>query len=186
MRFKLSYNHIIREKGGKALKVDTKKLAVSAMLITLDLVFTRILAINTPLMKIGFGFAAVAASAILYGPLWAMLTAAISDVVGGLLFPVGAFFIGFTVTASVTGLIFGLCLYKRRERWMPLLAAGLNCLLVTLVANTALIAYISGSNFLPLFVTRIAQFFVMFPVQALVLSWMFNSGVMDRVFGKRK
>lgn len=69
---------------------------------------------------------------------------------------------------------------------MPLLAAGLNCLLVTLVANTALIAYISGSNFLPLFVTRIAQFFVMFPVQALVLSWMFNSGVMDRVFGKRK
>ena len=162
------------------MKLDIRKLAISAMLITLDVLFTRVLAINTPLMKIGFGFAAVALSAMLYGPLWAMLTAALGDIVGALIFPTGSFFPGFTLTAAVTGLIFGLCLHKKRgSRLRPVLAAGLNCLLVTLLANTALIAYISGNSFGVLFTARIVQFFVMLPVQAVVLLWLNNSKLME-------
>jgi len=169
------------------LKLDTKKLAISAMLITLDVLFTRMLAINTPIMKIGFGFAAVAISAILYGPLWAMLTAALGDLAGAIIFPVGPFFPGFTFTAALTGLIFGLFLYRHQgSTWRPVLASALNCLLVTLVANTALIAYISGNDFTVLFVTRIVQFFVMFPVQALVLIWLNKSKVMAEIIEKHK
>ena len=33
--------------------------------------------------------------------------------VGALLFPTGAFFPGFTLTAACTGLLYGLCLYRR-------------------------------------------------------------------------
>ena len=169
------------------MKLDTRKLAISAMLVTLDLLFTRLLAVNTPLMKIGFGFAAVAMSAMLFGPLWAMLTAALGDLLGSVLFPVGPFFPGFTLTAALTGLIFGLCLYnRRRSRLRPIIAAGLNCLLVTLVANTAMIAYISGNDFGILFTTRIVQFFVMFPVQSVVLLWLNNSGVIDALEDKYK
>ncbi len=169
------------------MKLNTKKLAISAMLITLDVLFTRMLAINTPIMKIGFGFAAVACAAMLYGPLWAMLTAALGDLAGALIFPVGAFFPGFTFTAAVTGLIFGLCLHKHQGGiWRPVLASGLNCFLVTLVANTALIAYISGNDFTVLFVTRIVQFFIMFPTQALVLVWLNKSRVMAEIIEKHK
>ena len=158
------------------MKLDTRKLAISAMLITLDVVFTRLLAVNTPLMKIGFGFAAVAMSAMMFGPLWAMFTAALGDFVGSMIFPVGPFFPGFTLTAALSGLIFGLCLYKRRgSKLRPIAAAATNCLLVTLIANTAMIAYISGNDFGFLFTTRIVQFFVMFPVQSLVLLWLNNS-----------
>ena len=46
--------------GGK-----TKKLAVSALLITADVILTRLLAINTNVMKISLGFAAVALCALL-------------------------------------------------------------------------------------------------------------------------
>ena len=51
------------------MKITTQKLAVSALLITANVLLTRVLAINTPIMKIGFGFAAVALCAMLYGPL---------------------------------------------------------------------------------------------------------------------
>ena len=51
--------------GGK-----TKKLALSALLITADVILTRLLAINTNVMKIGLGFTAVALCALLYGPWW--------------------------------------------------------------------------------------------------------------------
>lgn len=158
------------------MNLNTRKLAISAMLITLDVLFTRIVAINTPVMKIGFGFAAVAVSGLLYGPVWAMLTAALGDFVGSILFPVGPFFPGFTLTAALTGLIFGLFIYQKQGSvWRPVMASFLNCLLITLIANTALIAYISGADFGPLFVTRIVQFFVMFPVQSLVLIWLNKS-----------
>ena len=169
------------------MKIDIRKLSLSAMLICLDVVFTRMLAVNTPLMKVGFGLAAVAVSAILYGPLWAMLTAALGDFVGALLFPVGPFFPGFTVTAAVTGLIFGLSLYGRRESIRAaIIAAALNCLLVTLAANTALIAYISGSSFQMLFAARAVQFFIMFPVQALVLIWLGKSRFIKLIIEKHK
>ena len=158
---------------------------MSAMLVTLDIVFTRLLAINTPVMKIGFGFAAVALAALLYGPYWAMLTAALGDFVGSVLFPVGPFFPGFTLTAALTGLIFGLCMCgKRGSSFRPVLAAFLNCLLITLLANTALIAYISGNDFSVLFATRIVQFVVMFPVQALVLLWLSKSGLTELIEAK--
>ena len=52
----------------------TKKIAVSALLIAADVLLTRVLAINTPVMKIGLGCLAVALSAALYGPWWGALT----------------------------------------------------------------------------------------------------------------
>jgi len=169
------------------MKIDTRKLAVSAMLITLDLVLTRMLAINTPLMKIGFGFVAVAVSAMLYGPFWAMLTAALGDIVGALLIPVGAFFPGFTLTAAVTGLIYGLCLYGHGGSVArPIVAALLNCLLVTLLCNTALIAYISGNSYAVLFTARIVQFFVMFPLESLVMIALNKSSLIGELIEKYK
>ena len=43
------------------------------MLIAFDVIFTRVLALNMPLTKIGLGFAAVMVCGMLYGPGWACL-----------------------------------------------------------------------------------------------------------------
>ena len=168
-------------------KTTLRQLTVSALLIALDVVFTRVLAINTPLMKIGLGFAAVAVSAMLYGPAWAALTAALGDLIGALLFPTGAYFPGFTLTAALTGLLFGLFLYRREKSWLrAFLAALTNCFLVTLVLNTLMIAVffrsspaeLAGADFArfmeltslkALLAARVPQFFVMLAVQTAVI-----------------
>ena len=169
-------------------KITLRQLTVSALLIALDVVFSRVLAINTPLMKIGLGFAAVAVAAMLYGPAWAALPAALGDLIGPLLFPTGAYFPGFTATAALTGLIFGLFLYRREKSWLrAFLAALCNCLLVTLLLNTLMIAVffrsspaeLAGADFVrfmeltslkALLAARIPQFFIMLAVQTLVLA----------------
>ena len=169
-------------------KITLRQLTVSALLIALDVVFSRVLAINTPLMKIGLGFAAVAVAAMLYGPAWAALTAALGDLIGALLFPTGAYFPGFTATAALTGLIFGLFLYRREKSWLrAFLAALCNCLLVTLLLNTLMIAVffrsspaeLAGADFArfmeltglkALLAARIPQFFIMLAVQTLVIA----------------
>ena len=164
---------------------NTKKLIVSAQLLALDVVLTRLLAINTPVMKIGFGFAAVALCAVLYGPWWAALTAALGDIVGALLFPTGAFFPGFTLTAACTGLIFGLCLYRRDKSLLwPIAAAALNVVLVSYLANTAMISWISGSPYTTLLKARAVQLAVMLPVQLAVLFFLSRSTVIKKLLDR--
>ena len=164
---------------------NTKKLIVSAQLVALDVVLTRLLAINTPLMKIGLGFAAVALCAVLYGPWWAALTAALGDIVGALLFPTGAFFPGFTLTAACTGFIFGLCLYRRSKSLLwPILAAVLNVVLVSYLANTAMISYISGTPYATLLKARAVQLAVMLPVQLAVLVFLSRSAIIKKLLDR--
>lgn len=164
---------------------NTKKLIVSAQLLALDVVLTRLLAISTPVMKIGLGFAAVALCALLYGPWWTALVAALGDLVGALLFPTGAFFPGFTMTAACTGLIFGLCLYRRGKSFLwPVLAAVLNVVLVSFLSNTAMISYISGSPYATLLKARAVQLAVMLPVQIAVLLFLSRSTVIKKLLDR--
>jgi len=179
----MEYNHA--NLWGSDSMPDTKKLIVSAELLALDVVLTRLLAVNTPVMKIGLGFAAVALCAVLYGPWWAALVAALGDLVGALLFPTGAFFPGFTLTAACTGLIFGLCLYRRDKSLLwPILAAALNVLLVSYLANTAMITYISGTPYTTLLKARAVQLAVMLPVQGAVLSFLHRSSAIKKLLEK--
>ena len=164
------------------MRHNTKKLIVSALLIALDVILSRLLAINTPVMKIGLGFAAVALCALLYGPWWAAVVAALADILGSTLFPTGAYFPGFTLTAACTGAIFGLCLYRRASDWrFPILAAVLNCVLISYLANSAMIAFITGTLYTALLGVRAVQLTVMLPLQSLVLLWLTRSKLIRRV-----
>ena len=163
-----------------------QQLTVSALLIALDVVFTRVLAINTPLVKGGLGFTAVVVSAMLYGPVWAMLTAALGDLVGALMFPTGAYYWGFTATAALTGLIFGLYLYRKEGKWLrAFLAALTNCFFVTLVLNTALIVYKFGASLQAMAASRIPQFFIMTAVQTAVIAALQASPAMLRLIREK-
>ena len=163
-------------------KISTKKMIVCAMLVAFDVIFTRVLALNLPLTKIGLGFAAVAVCGMAYGPVWAAVCAGLGDLIGSLLFPTGAYFPGFTLTAAVGGAIFGLALYKQRPSVLRcFLTALCNGIVVSMVLNTAMISFVFGPKLWPLFMTRLPQFGVMLAVQTLVLVCLTRS---DTLYGK--
>ena len=101
----------------------TKTLTLTALLAALEFVLSRFLSISAWNTKIGFAFVPVALAALLLGPLNAGIVAALADFLGALLFPVGPYFPGFTLTAFLMGLCYGLFLYKKqsfsrvRSRW---------------------------------------------------------------------
>ena len=164
------------------MKISTKKIAISAMLIAFDVIFTRVLALNMPLTKIGLGFAAVMVCGMLYGPGWAAVCAGLGDLVGSLLFPTGAYFPGFTVTAAIGGAILGAALYKKRLKLSGcILTAFVNGLVVSLILNTTMISLVFGPPLGPLFLTRLGQFGVMLYVQTLVLFFLERS---DTLYNK--
>ena len=120
-------------------------------------------------MKIGLGFAAVAICGALYGPWWACICAGIGDLIGSLIFPTGAYFPGFTVTAALTGLLFGALLRPFTVK-KALLAGILNVVIVSFFCNTAMIAYLTGGDYTKLLAARAVQIAVMLPVQCAVLA----------------
>ncbi len=149
-------------------KLTTRTVVYLGVLTALEIVLTRFLSINAWNIRIGFGFVPIAAAGMLFGPIPAAVMAALADVLGAVLFPTGPFFPGFTVTAALTGLSFGLCLYKKRSTVRVLIAVGVNQLVLGLLVNTYWISVLYGSPFLPLLTTRLIQCAVLVPVQLVV------------------
>jgi ECF transporter S component (folate family) len=114
--------------GDLAMKKHSKvtQLVVISFMIGLEVILTRIFALFVPTsFRISLGFLPVSMTAILYGPIWAGVAYAMGDLIGMLLFPMGPYFPGFTLTAFLTGLTFGLVLHKKEVTIKRTLMASL-------------------------------------------------------------
>ena len=104
-------------------KMNVQTLVTLSVLIAIEMILSRFLSISAWNIKIGFSFVPIAIAAIAYGPVEAGIVGGVGDLVGALLFPIGAYFPGFTLTAFLTGAVFGLFLHKRQtlaecwEQW---------------------------------------------------------------------
>lgn len=160
-------------------KIDVKKIVIIGMLIALEIVLSRFLSFNAWNMRIGFSFIPIVVAAILYGWLPAAVVAAIADVIGAILFPTGTFFPGFTLTAFLTGTVFGLFLRKDQSLVRVIAAVAIVQFILGLLINTLWISILYGSPYLPLLVTRLLQCGILFVVQIVVT--MILSLVLEKV-----
>ena len=153
----------------KRSRITTKELVIMAVLIAVEIVLSRFLSISAWNTKIGFAFVPVVVAAILLGPVQAGIVGAVADVLGAVLFPIGAFFPGFTLTAFLTGLVWGLFLHKEQTLPRVLGAVAVNQLILSLLLNTFWISVLYGSPFKPLLVTRLPQTGILTVVQIVVI-----------------
>ena len=137
-----------------------------SVLIATEVVLSRFLSLSTPLTKIGFGFVPIAICAILYGPIFAGIAGAVSDIVGAILFPIGPYFPGFTLSAALTGIVFGVFLFNHKINFIWLLCVVLiNCLGISLLISTLWLTIITGTPWMLLLPIRIISSLIMIPVQ---------------------
>jgi ECF transporter S component (folate family) len=152
------------------LKLKTKDLILIAFFIALEIILTRFLSINTPIVRIGFGFLPVAMIGILYGPLWAGLAYALGDVLGMLLFPAGPYFPGFTLTAFLTGLVYGYFLYNKPINWKRvLIPVSIVVLILNLCLDTFWLHILMGNAVIALLPARLLKCAIMLPVQLILI-----------------
>lgn len=148
-----------------------KILVFMGLFLALEIILTRFLSIQTPIVRIGFTFLPIALSAMMFGPVISGVTAALADVLGMMLFSSGMpFFPGFTASAFLTGAIFGIVLYHRPKNLMNIsIAVILVSVVVTLCLDTLWLYLLTGNGILVLLPARLIKFFVMIPVQILLI-----------------
>lgn len=137
--------------------------------IALYVILERFLSINMWNMRIGFAFCALAMAGMLYGPLTAGIVGALGDILGMLLFPTGPYFPGFTLTAFLTGAVYGIFLHDRITSKKILAAVAINQLVLSLFVQTLWISITYGAPYIGLLPTRITQCLVLIPIQLITL-----------------
>ena len=133
------------------------KLCAIAILIALQVVLARYLSIQLWNLRIGFSFIPVIIAARLFGIPGAMAVYGIGDVIGSILFPSGPFFPGYTLTALIVGLIFGIFLHKKITFLRALISVLLTQSLCSLLLNSFWISYTSGAPYTGMLATRWPQ-----------------------------
>ena len=88
-----------------------RKVILIAVLIATTIILQRFLAIRTPIIQVNFMLVPILLAGIMLGWSSTMFIAVMADLIGALLFPSGSFFWGYTITATLTGLTAGICLY---------------------------------------------------------------------------
>ncbi len=110
-------------------KLTTKDLVTMAILIALNIILGRTLAIPTPVSRISFSFIPIAVAGMLVGPVWAGVTAFVADFLGTMVNSFGGvYFPLFGLNEFCYGFIYGLFFYQKEINWKRILF----CLLTTL------------------------------------------------------
>lgn len=151
-----------------------------ALLCAMQIVFAKLLAIPIgDTMRFSFSFIPVVIAARYYGIVGGVLVYSLGDLIGSVALPMGgAYFPGFTVTAAVSGLLYGIFLGKECEKfWNKIfyfdkrglikifLAVLSSQIICTLLMNSFWNSMLYGTHYWTVFVTRLPQAGIMSALQ---------------------
>lgn len=167
-----------------------KKIILTSILLALLIILSRFLSIKTPIMKISFGFVPTMLCAIWLGPKWTVLLNVLGDIIGATLFPTGPYFVGYTISTGIAGLIYGTVLYKKGDEQYKgkqliirsIIAVILVTVIVNMGLNTLWTSITAGKAFKVLFMTRVVKQIIMAPVHIVV--FLFIEKILRNPFDK--
>lgn len=153
----------------------TKKIILAGLLLATTIILNRFLSIKTPIVVISFAFIPIMLSGMLLGPMWTMLISGLADLIGALLFPFGAYFVGYTISSTLSGLIYGLFLQRKYNKTNKKLLLNLiiSSLIVLIVCNGILNSvwiYITTKKAIAVILpTRLLKQIIMLPINVIVM-----------------
>ena len=155
----------------------TKKIVLSGIFIAMIIILSRFLSINLPGYKIGFSYIPMYLSAILLGPVYTAVVGGLADVIGSTLFPTGPYFIGYTISSVIKGLIYGAILHKIYKEELSnkeiiirlIIASILTQVLVNGCLNTLWIAITQDKAFFVIAGARFIKEAIMVPIQVVTM-----------------
>ena len=106
----------------------------------------------------------------LYGPVVGGIFGAMLDILEYIVTPSGAFFPGFTISAALTGILYGAFLYKRKLTvWSVLIPEILVRVFVNLILNTYWLTILYGEGFFVLLPGRVASNLIQIPFETALI-----------------
>lgn len=153
---------------GKALK-KVKTIVMTALLIALGIILGQFSIQVTPTTKIGISFVATQLTATLFGPVVGGIMGGVSDILKFIIKPTGPFLIGFTISAILGPMIYGIMLYKKKLTFLRiLLSKAVVAVLINLLLGCFWQYHYFGAAFLALIPAKLIQQLIQVPIQSMI------------------
>ena len=163
---------------------QTKYLALMAAMIALKTVLSMYYLPVSENLRVSISFLIVALEASIVGPAAGMVSGAVTDLVSFLLFPDGAFFFGYTITAMLGELIYAFFLYRKKVTWQRLLLSKLlNNYLVNVLLGSLWSSLLYSRGYYWYLAKSAMKNTILLPFEVLALAAMFR--LLNPVLEKR-
>lgn len=154
------------------------KIILTGILVALNIILERFMPTYSVWNNnISFGFITVAFAACYLGIPYAVAVGGLGDLIGALIKPFGPYFVGYTLTNMLVGLILAILLYKKATVFRITIATLINKITCSLVINTIFISvlYRGGLDaFWVVFVSRIPFVALMTAVEIILTTILFS------------
>ena len=158
---------------------DTKMIVLAALILALRI---AVKPLSIPIagdLKEGIGFIVNAFGSMIYGPVLALLSGALSDTLGYLLFPSGVYFPAYMITDMAGSFVFALFLYRAEITVTRLLLCRFSiCLFVNVaLAYPIHVWYYSAVMGRPYAIAliRVVKNIALFPIETVILAIVFRA-----------
>ena len=152
---------------------DISRLVIIALMVAMEIVLTRFFSfmIIPPFVRIGLGFLPIAMVAIKFGPLYAGTAAMMADLIGFWLFPPPfPYFPGFTFTAFLAGVVYGIFLHKKTVNMLNIvIAAAIVTIFIQGILDTIWLVIMFDEGFIGLMPFRLIRTAIMLPLQIVTI-----------------
>lgn len=153
-----------------------RKNILSAMLLAILIISTRFISIKTNIFVISFSFIPIMMSAIWLGPKYSTGISMLGDLLGAILFPFGPYFPGFTISAGISGFIYGIFLYNKGNKMnkvnliIRLILSSIIVLgFVNIFVTSFWINILYKKAYLAVVTSRIVLQVIMCPIQIIII-----------------
>ncbi|BCR36533.1 folate family ECF transporter S component [Mariniplasma anaerobium] len=156
-------------KKSKELQKLVLASSLVAISIVIDVFFKQILSFNN--FGVPFYAIPIIYGSIILGPLYGLIMGYVSDLVGFVAFPNGAYAFIFALGAMLWGFIPGLFLYKKFDKVKLVIVVAITHILVTIANTIGLLAFLSVETALASLTIRLA----MIPVNVVIITLLVSS-----------
>ncbi|MDF2944853.1 MAG: hypothetical protein K0S01_3711 [Herbinix sp.] len=173
----------------KELK-SVRCITIAAMFGAISIILGSLVIMVGDFLKIGFSFLPNEFIYYLFGPVVGAIYGAAMDILTFLVRPSGTFFFGFTVSAILTGILYGVVLYKKPLSLKRIIIANvIHVIFINILLNTYWLTILIGKGFFVLLPLRALKELIMFPIETILLFTVIKgveaSGILKRFQGKK-
>ena len=154
---------------------SVRYLAIMAIFIALKTMMSSLYIPVSENLRIGFSFIVTAVEGAVIGPVAGLISGAVTDLVGFMIFPSGPFFFGYTITSMLGVFLYALFLYRQK---ITILRLALCKFSVSALCNVILgslwSAMLYSKGYLFYLTNSLIKNAVLLPVEIMILVLVFN------------
>lgn len=160
----------------------SRLIAEMGISVALYIVLTYIFSFTAGPIRISFNFVVLLFAGIRLGAIPTALIAMVSDILGGMAFyGAGAFHLGITLNATLTGFLFGLLFYRSFKMKNLVIFVFLNEVMVSLILQSLWLSQIYNLGWLTTIISRSPSVIVMAIIKIIFIVVLEKGGWYQRI-----